>query len=151
MRCAKVPTPIRNGLRISSADTTGGSIIFGLPCRDDDRKEIDACWDAERIRLRRRTGTQQGFAHGESESGAGSERLESRGRQGPLDPVDVQQIFVDELPHVLALGDIELEKKVPCAARRIEFRVDFAQNNLLGHIVGRSRLAAQLDEYANGH
>ena len=55
------------------------------------------------------------------------------------------------MAHIIGFRDIELEQQVVFAAGRIELRVDFAQGDILGDLVGGAGLAADLDENAGGH
>ena len=50
------------------------------------------------------------------------------------------------LPTSSPSGDVELEQKVERPRCRIEFGVNFAQGDFLGHVVGTARFAADVDE-----
>jgi hypothetical protein len=79
------------------------------------------------------------------------ERFERHRGQGSFDVWNHQQVFVDEMAHILGFGDIELQQKVVFAAGGIKLRVNLAQGDLFGDLVGGAGFAADLDENAGGH
>lgn len=61
-------------------------------------------------------------------------------------PGNACDIVVDELPNVLPFLDIDLQKQVVIAARRIHLRDDLLAINLVGHLIGLAGSALHLHE-----
>jgi hypothetical protein len=76
----------------------------------------------------------------------GLERLEGQGRFRPLDPLNIEEAFLDEMPHIVALRDVELQQQIEGARGGIKLGMDFAQGDFLGHAVGLAGLAADIHE-----
>lgn len=79
-------------------------------------------------------------------AGFQSKRPKRKCRQGSFNPVNIEQLVIDELSNIFAFGDVELHQKIKVAAGREQLGMDFPKCNGICDLIRRSGVTTDLDE-----
>src|SRR4029077_2941315 len=78
-----------------------------------------------------------------------SERLERDDRTGVEDAGNRLHLLIDEMADVGSVLDVEFHQQVEISGDRVDLRGNLGVGELVGHLVGLSQLAFDLDEEGN--